>query len=189
MAICTATQVTVFTDISASAATITTNGLIPVVQDRITQYCNNMFVSDDIKHQGKIVFSATSTVTADTGNNWVNFGFKDDDEIYIYNSRRNDGYYGVTSVTTVVMTLGTGTVEDELSGASILVSLVEWPTSIAWAASQFVKFDYDDRVARVAGLRSQSLGPRSESYSDVGAFGYPLDLLGLLDDYHVVRLM
>ena len=189
MAIVTAADVVTYSDISTSAAGVLASGLIPIVQDRINSYCNNMFVSDDIYMQDELTFTSSATVTAGTGNDWVDHGFKDLDEIYIYNSRRNDGYYTVTSVTTVTMTLGTGTVTDEYSGASILVSLVRWPDSVKYAAAQMVKFDYDDRPSRAAGLRSQSLGPRSESYGEAGAFGYPQDILGLLDNYRVARLM
>jgi len=189
MAIVTAAEVANYTDISGSVASIVSSGLIPVVQERINDYCNNMFVSEDIRLQDEMVFTSAATVTAGTGNNWESKGFKDGDEIYIYNSRRNDGYYTVTSVTTVVMTLGTGTVTDEYSGASILVSLVDWPASLAFTAAQMVKYDYDDRPTRAAGLRSQSLGPRSESYGEVGAFGYPTDILGMLDQFRVARLM
>ena len=191
MAMVTATQVTVYTDISVSAATITTSGFIPIVQDRITDYCYNWFVSKDINFQGTLTFTATDSIAAGTGNNWVSFGFADGDEVYLYGSRRNDGYYDVTSVTTVIMTVdSTNTVVDELSGASILVSLVEWPGSLAYAAAQMVKYDYDDRKTRAAGLTSQSLGPRSESYAaETGVFGYPLEILGILDQYRVARLM
>ena len=77
----------------------------------------------------------------------------------------------------------------ELSGASILVSMVAWPDSLKYTAAQMVKFDYDDRPKRAAGLASQSLGPRSESYTETGVYGYPTDILGMLDQYRIARLM
>ena len=111
-------------------------------------------------------------------------------KFYLYNSYRNDGYYTISSVTTTTITIAsTGSVVTELSGASILVSLVAWPDALKYAAAQMVKFDYDDRPKRAAGLASQSLGPRSESYTDVGAYGYPTDILGMLNQYRIARLM
>ena len=112
------------------------------------------------------------------------------DEVYVYNSRRNDGYYNVLSVSSTTMTLAVGeSVVSELSGASILVSLVKWPKALKYIAAQMVKFDHDDRPTRAAGLTSQSLGPRSESYAttDTGAYGYPADLIDALP--RRVRLM
>ncbi len=191
MAMVTATQVTQFTDISVSASAVTTSGLIPIVQERITSYCYNWFVSDDIRVQGKITFAATAgTLVMPTGNTWARFGFEDDDEIFVYNSRRNDGYYNAASVTTVTLTIdSTESVRPELSGASILVSLVQWPAALAYVSAQLVKYDYDDRPERVGGLASQSLGPRSESYTVIGGMAYPTDIIGGLDAFKVARLM
>lgn len=191
MPMLTAAQVVNFTGISTSAPTIVQSGLIPVVQERVTSYCFNWFVSDDIRVQGKVTFAATAgTLVIPTGNTWARFGFEDDDEILVYNSRRNDGYYNITSVTTVTLTIdSTESVRPELSGASILVSLVQWPDSLAYAAAQMVKYDYDDRPKRSGGLASQSLGPRSESYTVVGGMAYPTDVIEGLDQFKVARLM
>ncbi len=190
MPIVTATQVTVFTDISQSAGTITTNGFIPIVQDRITDYCYNWFVNDDIDLQGSLVFNATAA-TIVSQNSFETEGFAAGDEFFVYNSLRNDGYYTIDSISAETITIAsTETVVSEISGQSILVSLVQWPNSIAYVAAQFVKYDTDDRGKRVAGLTAQSLGPRSESYgTDFGAFGYPSDLLSLLDQFKIMRLM
>lgn len=189
MPIVTAAQVELYTDISATAGTIITSELIPMVQDRIRRYCFNAFVSENIYLQHQMDFTATGGfITAPSS--FETAGFAQSDEIYLYGSYRNDGYYTILSVSTVTITVATTeSVVAELSGASILVSLVNWPISIPYVAAQMVKYDYDDRPARSGGLASQSLGPRSESYSDVGGMPYPNDLASMLDQYRVARLM
>ena len=189
MAIVTATQVVNYTDISTSASTVLASGLIPVVQDRINDYCFNQFVSEDIYLTDSMTFTAAAGTIAATAS-FVTAGLVADDEIYLYGSYRNDGYYTIASVTTSTITIeSTESVVSELSGASILVSLVQWPAALAYVAAQMVKYDYDDRKTRAAGLTSQSLGPRSESYGNAGTFGYPEEILGMLDQYRVARLM
>ena len=187
MAVVTATEVTVLTNISASAGTITSSGIIPIVQDRIGVILNNWFTTD-IWVEGIVTFNATArTVVGDF--TWTSYGFADGDEVFINGSYRNDGYYDVLTVSGGTMTLATGeSVVAELSGASVYVGMVKWPTDVKYAAAQMVKFDYDDRPKRSSGLTSRSLGPLSESYADAGAFGYPNDILNSLSAYRVVSM-
>lgn len=192
MPICTATDVTVYTDISCSAGTIVNSGLIGIVQARINTICNNYFLTD-MDYEGPITFNATAgTMTA--GANWDDYGFLADDEIYIYNSYRNDGYKIVGSVTSTVLTLATGSsCVAELSGQTILVSVVRWPSELKYIAAQMVKYDYDDRAARAIGITSHSLGPFSESYASPNSmgstpFGYPQEIIDSLASYTIVRL-
>ena len=192
MAIVTASEVVNYTDISTSAPAIITSGLIPIVQDRVAEICFDNFTSGDIYRQGSVTFNAAArTIESSTGSTaWLSLGFAADDEVYVYNSHRNDGYYNVQSISSTTMTLAAGeTVVAELSGASVLVSLVVWPKTLKYTAAQMVKYDYDDRPARQAGLASQSLGPRSESYTAAvgNTYGYPAELIDALP--RVARLM
>ena len=190
MPIITATEVTVYTDISASAATITASGLIPVVQDRINWICNNYFLTG-LYLQQSVTFEATAaTITGDSS--YVSEGFADGDEIYVYHSYRNDGYYTVDSVSAGVITIAsTESVIAELSGASVLISVVAWPRDLLYTAAQMVAYDYDKRAARSAGATSVRLGPWAESYAEPGSgvFGYPADILAPLYDHRIVRIM
>jgi hypothetical protein len=194
VALLTATDVTVYSSISASAATIAASGLIAAVQDRIVAICNNTFTTD-LDLQSTVTFNATAlTVVTTGGEAWADWGFVDGDEVYIYRSYRNDGYYTVTSVSGSVMTLVTGsTVVDELSGRSVMVSVVKWPSDLKPTAARMVAYDYDTRPTQTPGLRSKSLGPWSESYGGAGgatgAYGYPEDLLEPLYDHRMARLM
>jgi len=191
--ICTATDITVYTDISASAGTITASGMIPIVQDRINTICNNYFLND-LYVQGSVVFNATASTIVSTGD-FLQAGFADGDEVYIYNSYRNDGYKNVSTVTATTLTLASGSsVVSELSGRSILISVTKWPTALKYIAAQMVKYDYDDRPSKSIGVTSRTLGPYSESFgsgSAVGAptpFGYPQELIDALSQYTLARV-
>ena len=182
MALITATEVTVYSNITASAATITASGLIPIVQERIIQICNNDFATD-LMVQASCTFNATAGTIVLDANDWVDFGFADDDEIVMVNSYRNDGYYTVSGFSDETATISVGDVVDELSGRSILFSVVKWPLAVTQAAALMVEYDYDGRKERSAGVKSFTLGPFSESYSDdsgLGIYGYPEEILGIL---------
>ena len=195
MAIVTATEVTVFTDISASAGTITDSGLIPIVQDRINWICNNYFTSEKVYYQGSIDFNATAdTLTAST--NLEELGFLSGDEFYLYGSYRNDGYYTAEAVSEYTITIASteSVIEEQPSGASILIGLVDWPEAVKYVAAQMVKYDYDDRAAAAVDVKSETLGPHSITYnrgetSNSGAWGYPQTLINSLAPYKIVRLL
>jgi hypothetical protein len=193
MAIVTATEVTIYTDISCSAGTTTLTLLIPIVQERINYITNNFFLTD-MYMGGTVTFSATAgTIVA--GSNWDDEGFVAGDEIYIYNSYRNDGYKTVGSVSTVTLTVSSSdTIINEPSGRSILVSVVDWPNALKYIAAQLIKYDYDDRPGIEPGVASKTLGPYSVSYrgnSQGGystPFGYPQELIDSLSVYTIARL-
>jgi hypothetical protein len=189
----TATEVTIYSNISASAATITASGLIPIVQERIIQICNNDFATD-LMVIADCTFNATAATITLKANDWDEFGFADGDEIVIVNSYRNDGYYTVSGFVDETATVSVGTVKDELSGRSIIFAVVKWPLAVKRAAAQMVAYDYDTRPERTPGSKGFTLGPYSETYSDggtdkgLGIFGYPQEILGMLPT-PVVRLL
>jgi len=193
MAVVTATQVTNYTSISASAATIASSGLIPIIQDRIAIITNNYFTTG-IYIVGSCTFSATDGTVIVAGSELEDTGFIAGDDIYIYYSHRNDGYFTLDSVSgstlTIVSSGSAFVAEPTDSTRSIQISVVRWPRDVTYAAAQMVKYDYDDRSKQSPGVRSRSLGPFSESYSDGGqSFGYPDDILSIFDVHKVARLM
>ncbi len=188
MPIVSATQVTVFSNISASAATIESSGLIPIVQERANYLTHNYFVTD-LCLKDTMTFNATArTIVAN--NSFVAENFLASDEIHVYYSYRNDGYYIINGVSDKTLTLATGsTVVDELSGRTIVISVVNWPTAIAYTAAQMVYYDYDIRKKRSGGVTRTSLGPWSEAYGKVGEdYGYPPEIIAGLDDYCVLKM-
>lgn len=193
MAIITATAVTTYAPkISASAATITSSGLIPIVQERICMMTNNYFVTD-LYLQDCYTFNATGrTIISVGGNSFDEKNFLAGDDIYVYRSYRNDGVYTLESVSGSTLTLISGSsVIDELSGRSILISVVKWPLPVVQVAAKMIYFDYDIRDKVSANIKSHSLGPFSESYTDGerDEWGYPMKITNLLSDYRIARMM
>lgn len=192
MPVCTATDITVFTDISASAGTITASGLIPIVQDRIRTICNNPFITDMYVQDGMTFSSTNGTIVASS----VNFeteGFIAGDEIYIYNSYRNDGYKVLSSASSLTLTVASGySVVAEPSARSILISVVKWPDALKFIAAQMVKYDYDDRPQKTIGANSVTLGPYSVSYAassiTSNPYGYPQEMVDALAAYTLVKV-
>lgn len=182
MPIISADTVILLTDTTKTAGDIEGAGIIPIVQERIRVMCRHNFIVSGIAITSALTFNATAA-TIVAGASYVSQGFAADDEFYLSGSFRNDGYYTIASVTTVTITIAsTATVIDELSGATVLISLTRWPDDLPYAVAQFIKYDLEDRLTKGGGLSSQTIGPRSESYNEM-TYGYPTDLLSLLDAY------
>ena len=72
----------------------------------------------------------------------------------------------------------------EVSGASITISLVEYPDGIEHALAAMIYFDVYERNSRY-GVQSESLGDYSASYFPDNSYGYPNDLIRMLDPWKV----
>lgn len=190
--IVTATQVTLYTDISASAGTITAGGLIQIVQDRINIITNNFFTSDKVYYQGPLTFDTTAQ-TFKGEEVWGKLGFLAGDDFYLYNSYRNDGYHTIEVASgDTIMISSASTFIAEPTSISILVSLVQWPQSLKYVAAQMVKYDMEDRLEAVPGVKSKTLGPYSVTYGGLSevkqTFGYPYEIIAALSTYTSARL-
>lgn len=192
--ICTATQVTVWTSITASAATIISKEMIEIVQERILLITNNYFTSDVVAIQDTMDFNATNNTIILDGNKWEEFGFKNGDDILIYSSLRNDGVKTISSISnyTATITSAYSVIDESFStndGPVISILMIHWPKDVQHIAADMIYYDNDLRNKKSAGIRSRSLGPLSESYSDdSGYFGYPVEIINKLDQYKLVRL-
>jgi hypothetical protein len=193
MPILTASEVTVLSDISATAGTIIAGDYIKEVTQKINLATNNYFISD-IYFQGFMTFDKTlNTITVDSSVDLVNdYGFVDGDEFYIAGSYRNDKYVVCSSVSNNIITLATGySVVSELSGRSILISLVDFPLPLKRIAAQMIAYDYDKRNEQSSGIKSHSLGPFSETFANTdnngNGEGYPASIMDLLISYRVAR--
>jgi hypothetical protein len=180
--------------ITATAGTILTRKWIETVEQRIPLITNNYFVSDTIQVNCIATFNATAGTIVIDQTSWEEFGFKNADDILIYRSLRNDGYFHVDTFATATATIATtySVIDESYStndGPAILFAYVKWPIDIKDIASEMIYFDAELRSKMTPGVRSKSLGPWSESYSgDTGKFGYPVEILGKLDNYIIARL-
>lgn len=185
--ILTATEVTILSNISASAGTIAAGTYIEEVQEIIFLRTNNYFVTD-LYLQGSVTFDGSAkTISGD--NSFQDNNFLANDDIYVYNSFRNDGVYTIASVTSKIITLASASsIVDELSGRSVMISVMKWPKALKKIAAEMIAYDYDYRPKASKGVKSHSLGPFSESYqsgNELDEDGYPTNITDKLSNYHI----
>lgn len=191
-----ATDCTVYTNISASAATIITKKLLDTIEARLPIILNNYFTSDDIQIQSTATFNATAnSITLDTTEHWEDYGFQANDIMFIYRSYRNEGYKVISSLSDNVAVIASSasiTKEDfnNSEGPVILFALADWPLDVKMCAYEMAFYDNDYRNKVNPSLTSRSLGPLSESWGaiDNENFGYPKRILDKLSPYHLARL-
>jgi len=186
--ILTVEELSLYSSLTSTSATIAAT-LIPVIQERITILTNNSFLTD-LDLQDCYTFNATARTIVSASNYFTSYGFAAGDDVHVYNSYRNDGYYTVSSVTTGTLTLtSSASVVDELSGRSIIISVVKWPAAIKQIAARMVVYDYQVRPEKSENVKSRSLGPFSETFSDgEDIFGYPKSITSQLASYTMARV-
>jgi hypothetical protein len=190
MAILTVNELVTYSNLSATDAA-SAAALIPAVQERVCMMTNNYFLTD-LDEQDSVTFNATArTIVADSAN-YASMNFLAADDIMVYGSYRNDGYFTLASVSSSTLTVISGqTVVDELSGASVLISVAKWPTAVKQTAALMVEYDYSTRPKQAGNVKSHSLGPFSETFSsgDEDQYGYPRKITDALIPYRMSRLM
>jgi hypothetical protein len=183
-------ECTAYSSISASAGTITASGLIPIVQERITMMTNNFFLTD-LCLQDQVTFNGTARTIIAASGDYDSVNFLAGDDIMVYNSYRNDGYFTLDSVSGSTLTVISGqTVVGELSCRSVLISIVKWPVAVKQTAALMIQYDYDVRPKASANLKSHTLGPFSETFSsgEEDQMGYPRKITDALIPFRMARL-
>jgi hypothetical protein len=147
--------------------------LIPVARDRIVKITQNPFVQGDIYMTGLSCVFTAGTRTIDASSSFSAEGFAVNDEIRIDFSYRNDGYYTISSIDDdEIVLISANNIVSEISGASITISLVEYPDGIEHALAAMIYYDAYERNKRY-GVQSESLGDYSASYFGDNSYGYP----------------
>jgi hypothetical protein len=190
MAILTINELVNYSNLSATDAA-SAAVLISVVQERICMMTNNYFLTS-LDVQDAVTFNGSARTVVAKSLDYGARNFISGDDIMVYNSHRNDGYFTLDSVSTSTLTVISGqTVVDELSGASVLISVVKWPTAVKQTAALMVEYDYATRPKQAGNVKSHSLGPFSETFSsgDEDQYGYPRKITDALIPYRTARLM
>lgn len=191
MAILTTSEILAFTDITATAGTIISRKYIEEVQEKITLATNNYFTTDLYLQDYMSFYASNNSIIAN--NSFEDENFAAGDDIFIYRSYRNDGYYTISSVSDTALYLTSSpSVVAELSGRSILISVVRWPLEVKKIAANMVYYDHEVRTQRSTGLKGRTLGPLIESYfttEDFDSDGYPAAITRGLSKYTIVRFM
>lgn len=183
--------------------------LIPVVTERIRIICNNTFTVQRLKKTVYTAFgmsgqdyvrfdrdtglyvlpqvsasfvSSAKTVTA-RGSNFASAAFAAGQDVLIYGSYLNDGYYEIDSVSTSTLTIlssysfsgavaNTHGFKDEVTGASIFFAVATWPKDIKPIVASMIQYDYQERGQY----------KDTEGGEILGEYGYPQSILRQLKE-------
>jgi hypothetical protein len=169
------------------------NLFIPIIQNKISQICNNKFLHiDNISEIQKGVYPGyyvdymntwadgwnfvASTKTISNANIDFSVNFDDGDDIYI-SSPRNAGFYTIATIAVgghsfTVNTIYTIKNETDV-GASIL--LVDWPLDLKSNATDILSFMIFKNDT-TEGMKSESMAGYSYTKSEIKD-GYPIEII------------
>jgi len=185
--------------------------LIPVVTERLRYLCNNTFTVQQIRESAYTRFSlrvsdyissnrdaslyilpqvtasfvaSTKTVTVQNAD-FAAVGFAAGQDMLVFGSYLNDGYYEIGSVSTSALTIlsaysfsgavaSTHAFKDEVTGASIFFAVATWPGDIKPIVASLIQYDYQERGQYKDDDRAVS-----------GEYGYPASILRSLEDYKI----
>ena len=149
----------------------------------LIRYLNNQFLNLDIKYSSDTIsFSDDEIVDSDSGFT----EFQEDDSIYVFNSKRNDGYYCVLTHTNASMTVYPE-VSTESADNDIAIVLQVYPRGLRKVATDMLYFDIFER-SKNTGYKSETIGTYSYQLQDVDGVGYPVDMVGALQSYKIPKV-
>lgn len=113
--------------------------------------------------------------------------FRAGDTIEINDSHFNDGLYTILEASADVLTVSGEFIAEVASGA--ILTKVEYPADVKAGVKKLVQ--YDVKMAKNIGVKSETIARHSVTYYDVTAAeskeGYPATLLGFLNKYRKLR--
>ena len=163
MAIITQAEVKTLLQISVTTYDTLISTLIPIVQDKINNYCGNSFVKTDIYVAADTMafVSGTPATITDSDSGFVTGGFTNSIDISVVGSKQNDGVYAVDTTVAGTLTLATGeTLVTEAAGNDIVITRVIFPKGIKTDVADYIGY----LMITSHGVSSESLGDYSVTY-------------------------
>ena len=184
MAIITTAEVKTILQISGSDKDTYIAAMIPIMQDYITDYCNDVFLNEDIYVDGA-TFSFSSRTVSDSDSGFVAAGFVSGMDIFIEGSYSNNGLYSLNTVAAASMTT---TSADPVSrvfvaedaGANLTIYHVQFPQALKMACANMIGYQMSKQ--NLENVSSEKVGDYSVSYADVTG-EYPSNILSTLKHY------
>lgn len=176
---------------------------IPLVEDFITEYCNNHFTRYEQGYRDDYTyFDATDLIFANSGStitdNNDDLNFSTDkrlavgDDIYLMGSRKNDGHYDIKTITDTVITVGDlYELVDESTTENYRVNifLVFWPRSLKLTAAQMIEYNILYKYNSNKDVKSEKIGDYSVTFggNDADTYTpYPKQIMDTLAQYKMV---
>jgi hypothetical protein len=167
--------------------------LEPIILDDITNYTQNYFIKST-QYFWDNTFSFLSSGCVTCSNTSINFNdfFMTNSIIYVHNSIFNDGYYSISNNSSLISSsfiYVNETINNENSTSSklILITKAEFPKDLVLIASRMIKHLVTSQNNE--GIKSESLGDHSITYTDIGSNSYPVTIANGLKKYRKVRFL
>lgn len=188
MAILTTTEVKTYLQITSTEYDNLISAYLPMCLTEFFDLANNYFDNNAVRVANVAITASSSdnTLIID-GTNFSTYSFLSGDEIHVRNSKRNDGFYTATSVSSATITVASSSVSvATFTLRSELVNEAEWtitkmdvPTSVKPLISAMIRYKIDNPL----GLpQSESLGDYSVTYGGKGT-GYPDNITNIIRSY------
>lgn len=184
MAILSRTEVKTYLQITSTDYDTLIDAYIPLVLEDFFEYTNNYFHNNKVRlYSGLFTVSSSGTITV-TGTNFSTYSFASGDEIHIFDSVRNDGFYTAATVSSATITLSTAdTVKGETQETDFTIVKMEVPDSIKPVLASMIKYRIDSPMGNA---QSESLGDYSVTYGPMPS-GYPQGIQSNMNKYKCLR--
>ena len=184
MAIITTAEVKTILQISGSDKDDYIAEMIPIIQEYITDYCNDVFLNKNLYIDGA-TFSFTSRTVTDSNSGFVTAGFVSGMDIFINGSDSNDGLYSLNTAAAATMTTtSTAPVSPlfvtEAEGENIIIYHVQYPQALKMSAANMIGYQMSKQ--NLENVQSEKIGDYSVAYAGVTG-AYPDNILQTLKHY------
>lgn len=163
--------------------------LIPIVENKIVNYCNNEFISIYEAVNGimptvyvwgsEISFNSSTNRITDEGETIDFSNFRDGDSIRVYNSLHNNGPLTIEEVTVNYLLIDdTNTLVQEEEGNTIIIARISWPADLELVAAQMIKYN----MQKQGYFKQEKIDDYSYTLDDIVS-GYPRSIMQGLTDY------
>ena len=168
---------------------------LPFMPGRVSAICNNKFTTKQAYVSGSDFTFSASTSIRTAEDSFVGDGnFAAGDDIMVKGTLRNDGYYVLSAVTTVLLTIDENTTYAETAVVAenietedlrdAYIYLVMWPRELKPVVANMLRYDIFERDGK-KGITSEKVGNYSVSYKTTAGYDYPEDIIGGLDQFTV----
>ena len=170
---------------------------LPYMPGRVCAICNNYFLTNQaFVSGGDFTFTAASSIRTAEDSFVSDGNFVAGDDIFIRGTLRNDHFFELSAVTTVLCTINVNAEYAEQTVVSenvetedlrdVRISLVMFPRELKPVVANMIRYDIFDRSSK-KGVQSEKVGNYSVSYMKAAGLGYdyPDDIIGGLDQFTI----
>lgn len=189
--IATLSEIKTLLGITASTYDNQINMLIPIIESKICNYCNNHFIDSYESRQGimpsvfyysnTISFAETDNSMNDSSVDFTTKNFKAGDNIRIYNSVSNSGIFTIDSIAATKIILNSiNSIVDEDLGNTIVFARIKFPYELKDVVADMIKYKI---TKKTPGMKSERFDDYGYTRDDKLISGYPESIISGLQDY------